>query len=78
MEHTTEGAGPARCGRLATMTKAGPRVADDALVQLAIRVPKALYRRVRIHCVDAERMVRDFVAQALAEKLKRDADRGSR
>jgi hypothetical protein len=45
---------------------------DDVVrVQLATRIPKSLHRALRLHCVTAERSVRDFVVQALAEKLAR-------
>ena len=57
------------------MPKARPGVADDALVQLGLRVPTALYRRVRLHCVVAERTVHGFLAEAIVEKLERVAKR---
>ena len=60
------------------MPKAGSGVADDALVQLGVRVPRPLYRRVRVHCVKAESQVRDFVAEAIAEKLARVVKRSRR
>jgi len=38
-------------------------------VQLATRIPKALHRKLRVHCVDTETSVMDFVASAIEEKL---------
>jgi len=38
-------------------------------VQLATRIPRALHRKLKLHCVDAETSVMDFVASAIAEKL---------
>lgn len=39
------------------------------LVTLATRVPKALVRELRVHCVKVERQVQDFVREACAERL---------
>jgi len=41
------------------------------LVGLATRVPAELHRRIRLVCVQADRPVQDFVADALREKLSR-------
>ena len=38
-------------------------------VQLATRIPRALHRKLKLHCVDAETSVMDFVASAIEEKL---------
>jgi predicted HicB family RNase H-like nuclease len=38
-------------------------------VQLATRIPKSLHRKLRLHCVTADRSVMDFVVQAIEEKL---------
>jgi len=40
-------------------------------VQLATRIPKALHRELRLHCVYEEISLMDFVLQALEEKLAR-------
>jgi len=45
--------------------------ADEPLVQLSTRVPEALSRRVKVHCVQREVSVMEFVAEALREKLRR-------
>jgi hypothetical protein len=38
-------------------------------VQLATRIPKALHRELRLHCVSKEIRLMDFVWKALEEKL---------
>jgi len=40
-------------------------------VQLATRIPKALHRKLRLHCVSKEIRLMDFVWKALEEKLAR-------
>ena len=40
-------------------------------VQLATRIPKALHRELRLHCVYQEIRLMDFVWKALEEKLAR-------
>ena len=40
-------------------------------VQLATRIPKALHRKLRLHCVYADIPLMDFVWKALEEKLAR-------
>jgi hypothetical protein len=42
-------------------------------VQLAMRVPAGLRRALRVHCVEFEVSVADFVAQAVAQRLERVA-----
>jgi hypothetical protein len=42
---------------------------DEALVTLGTRVPKALHRRLMLHCVSSETLLMDFVTMALREKL---------
>jgi predicted HicB family RNase H-like nuclease len=44
---------------------------DRASVQLAVRIPRALHRRLRIHCVTHEVLITDFVLAALQEQLAR-------
>jgi hypothetical protein len=54
-------------------------VADDqAWVQLATRVPKALHREVRLYCVKNETTIMEFVVRAITERLKRDVGRRRR
>jgi predicted HicB family RNase H-like nuclease len=43
---------------------------DEVWVQLATRIPKALRRDLRLHCVHHDISVMDFVTQAIEEKLK--------
>jgi predicted HicB family RNase H-like nuclease len=40
-------------------------------VQLGTRIPKALHRELKLHCVTAETSVMDFVTKAIEEKLAR-------
>jgi hypothetical protein len=40
-------------------------------VPLATRIPKALHRKLRLHCVYEEIPLMDFVRKALEEKLAR-------
>ena len=48
--------------------KAAP---DEPMVQVATRVPASLLLKVKVHCVERERSVMDFVADAVREKLRR-------
>ena len=43
--------------------------ADHAL--LTVRIPKALRKAARIHCVEKNTTLMELIAQAIAEKLKR-------
>jgi len=38
-------------------------------VQLATRIPKALHRAIKLHCVGTETSVMDFVIAAIERKL---------
>jgi len=38
-------------------------------VQLATRIPKALHRELKLHCVHREMAVMHFVTKAIEEKL---------
>ena len=51
---------------------------DEAQVQLATRIPKALQRALRLHCVTHETTIMDFVIAAVREKLTREGRRRSR
>jgi hypothetical protein len=42
----------------------------DPLVNLNARIPKRLWRRVRLQCVRDERLLRGFVTEALLEHLR--------
>ena len=51
--------------------------ADDleSLVNLNARVPKHLWRRVRLQCLREERLLRSFITDALREYLRERAGR---
>ncbi len=57
------------------MARQEPAVAQT---QLATRIPKELHRKLRLHCVTRDMLVRDFVVRAIREKLERDAERQQR
>ena len=42
----------------------------EVWVQLATRIPKALHRDLKLHCVEAETSVMEFVTKAIEEKLR--------
>jgi hypothetical protein len=42
----------------------------DSLVNLNARVPKHLWRRVRLQCLREERLLRSFITDALREYLR--------
>jgi hypothetical protein len=42
----------------------------DVLVNLNARVPKHLWRRVRLQCLREERLLRSFITDALREYLR--------
>ena len=44
---------------------------DVVLVPLVTRVPKELYRGLRLHCVEAGMHVQTFVTQAIVQALER-------
>ncbi|HWP66567.1 MAG TPA: hypothetical protein VNO26_11710 [Candidatus Limnocylindria bacterium] len=50
----------------------------EVWVQLATRIPKALHRELKLHCVRTDVSVMEFVVKALEEKLAREASRGER
>jgi hypothetical protein len=45
-------------------------VGVDPLVNLNARIPKRLWRRVRLQCVRDERLLRGFVTEALKDYLR--------
>jgi len=53
------------------MAKAG----DEVWVQLATRIPKELHRRLKLHCVETDTSVMEFVVSSLEEKLAKAAGR---
>jgi len=53
----------------------GSREDPGNLVNLNARVPKHLWRRVRLRCVREERLLRSFITDALREYLR---ERGGR
>jgi hypothetical protein len=48
----------------------------DVLVNLNARVPKHLWRRVRLQCLREERLLRAFITDALREYLAVQSRRG--
>jgi hypothetical protein len=51
------------------------RTAREALVNLNARVPKHLWRRVRLQCLREERLLRGFITDALREYLRQRGGR---
>ena len=47
----------------------------EALVNLNARVPKQLWRRVRLQCLREERLLRSFITDALREYLRERSGR---
>ena len=43
--------------------------ANDILVNLNARIPKSLWRRVRLQCTRQGRLLRSFIQEALQERL---------
>jgi len=48
---------------------------EEAWVQLATRIPKALHRQLKLHCVQTDTSVMDFVVQSLEERLGKAGSR---
>jgi hypothetical protein len=48
---------------------------DEPWVQLATRIPKSLHRQLKLHCVQTDTSVMDFVVTALRDKLTRESGR---
>ena len=44
--------------------------AAEPLTGLYARIPRQLWRRLRFHCAAQERLVQDFVAEAMREHLR--------
>jgi hypothetical protein len=43
---------------------------EDVLVNLNARVPRNLWRRVRLECTRKGRLLRTFITEALEERLR--------
>jgi hypothetical protein len=43
---------------------------DEILVNLNARVPRNLWRRVRLQCTREGRLLRNFITEALEERLR--------
>jgi predicted HicB family RNase H-like nuclease len=52
--------------------------AGEEQVQLATRIPARLHRAIKLHCVEQDTSVMEFVAQALKERLEKIRGRGRR
>src|SRR2546429_267341 len=52
-----------------------PSRSDEPWVQLATRIPKELHRRLKLHCVQTDTSVMDFVVSALEKKLEKAGGR---
>jgi hypothetical protein len=50
----------------------------DVVVQLATRVPKTLYREVKLHCVEESISISELVAEALKDILAKHGVKGER
>ena len=50
---------------------------QEVLVNLNARVPKHLWRRVRLQCLREERLLRSFITDALREYLRGRGGRDS-
>jgi hypothetical protein len=52
--------------------------AEEALTQLATRIPKDLHRQLKLHCVQSNTLLMDFVVEGLMEKMGRKRGRKNR
>ena len=50
-------------------------VEDEVLVNLNARVPRNLWRRVRLQCLRQGRLLRTFITEALEERLRMERRR---
>jgi hypothetical protein len=55
---------------MARRKKALDDIADEILVNLNARVPRNLWRRVRLQCTREGRLLRTFITEALQERLR--------
>ena len=51
------------------------KVEEDVWVQLATRIPKSVHRELKLHCVNVDMSVMEFVVAALKEKLAKAGGR---
>ncbi len=51
------------------------REQSELLISLNVRVPRELHRRVRLVCVEQDREMQEFVAEAIREDLAARAAR---
>ena len=49
--------------------------ANEPVAQLATRVPSSLLKRLKVHCVQRQQTVQEFVREAIRERLRRIAAR---
>jgi len=66
----TPAANPATTSLVARRIAVATGSERDALVNLNARIPKRLWRRVRLQCVRDERLLRAFVTEALRDYLR--------
>ena len=52
-----------------------PEISAEPLVNLNARVPKHLWRRVRLRCLEEGRLLRAFITDALREHLREQTRR---
>jgi hypothetical protein len=55
--------------------KAVPELTEEILVNLNARVPRDVWRRVRLHCLRKGCLLRTFITEALEERLRRERRR---
>ena len=51
------------------------RMNEEPWVQLATRIPKDLHRKLKLHCVQSDTSVMDFVVSSIEEKLAKTGRR---
>ena len=44
---------------------------DRAWTQLATRIPKRVHHELKVHCIQSDVSIMEFVVQAVGEKLRR-------
>ena len=60
---------------MARRKSAPEELVDDVLVNLNARVPRNLWRRVRLQCTREGRLLRTFITEALEERLRTERRR---
>jgi hypothetical protein len=55
---------------MARRKSAAEEAVDEILVNLNARVPRNLWRRVRLQCTREGRLLRNFITEALEERLR--------